>query len=316
MDVLQELLEDGTRFDPHYLPSMNSDHMPMTLCAMKGLGAPGDNLLAYRDDYCKILREIPPPAPMETWRQGIGKAEMYASLFDYFRGQVAIKGIGPTVAEYLPEFVSSLAMEALHPVIRLGYAIDFRSEAETAAALAYLVSSHREVPVDTVSRIDLRKRLQQQVSDGPVRFATTRFAASVGELIDNNDYPGGIAMDLGDCAAVALEIYLSTRNFFALHLVTGTQAVRICSEFIDDKLALAALTGGLLAAHLVLGSPGFGQADTMPTPDRLDREHAYKYAWACFSEYRVYGDPLYLDEIRGFRDKGLIPAWCAKRDVP
>jgi hypothetical protein len=122
-------------------------------------------------------------------------------------------------------------------------------------------------------------------------------------------------VDLNNCAAVALDIYRSTRNFFALHLVTATQAIRICSEFIDAKLALAALTGSLLAAHQVLGSPAFDRADPLPIPDRLDREHAYKYAWACLSEYRLYGDELYIDEIRGFRERGLIPAWCAKKEV-
>jgi hypothetical protein len=315
MDELQELLNDGTRFDPHYLPSMNSDHMPMTLCAMQGLGAERDDLLEYRHNYCKILREFLPQAPIENWRQGIGKSEMYASLLAFFRLEVAIKGVGPTVSEYLPEFIGSLALDAFHPIIRLGYAIDFKSEAETAAALAYLVSCHCDVPVDTENRIDLREHLQQQVATGSMKFKTQRFAGGIRELLDGDRYPLGIAVDLNNCATVALDIYRSTRNFFALHLVTATQAIRICSEFIDTKRALAALTGSLIAAHQVLGSPAFDREDPLPIPDRLDREHAYKYAWACLSEYRFYGDELYIDEIRGFRVRGLIPAWCAKKEI-
>lgn len=38
-ETLNQLLDQGLEFDPHYLPSMNSDHLPMTLCAMAGLGA-------------------------------------------------------------------------------------------------------------------------------------------------------------------------------------------------------------------------------------------------------------------------------------
>ena len=315
MDELQDLLDDGTRFDPHYLPSMNSDHMPMTLCAMKGLGAQQSSLLAYRSDYCRILHEIRTQAPIQNWREGIGRSEMYASLFSFFRLEVASKGIGPTVSEYLPEFIGSLAMHAFHPIIRLGYAIDFQSQAETAAALAYLISSHREVPVNTENRIDLSQYLQQQVAAGPVRFESQRFPGGIRELLDGDRYPTGIALDLNECSAVALDIYRSTRNFFALHLVTSTHAIRICSEFVDEKLALAALTGSLLAAHQVVGSPAFDRDAPLPIPDRLDREHAYKYAWACLSEYRFYGDELYVDEIRGFREQGLIPPWCARKEI-
>jgi hypothetical protein len=59
MDSLQALLIDGTRYDPRYLPSRNADHMPMTLCAISGLGGQLDALIAYRDQYKKILHEIP-----------------------------------------------------------------------------------------------------------------------------------------------------------------------------------------------------------------------------------------------------------------
>ncbi len=65
---------------------------------------------------------------------------MYPSLLAFFKEQVFDHGIESTVAKFLPEFVSSIAMDAFHPIIRLGYAIDFQSPDETAAALAYLVS--------------------------------------------------------------------------------------------------------------------------------------------------------------------------------
>ena len=67
MKTLQDLLSDGTRYDPHYLPSMNSDHMPMTLCAISGLGGDDETCNIYRDDYRKILREIRAEAPLERW---------------------------------------------------------------------------------------------------------------------------------------------------------------------------------------------------------------------------------------------------------
>jgi hypothetical protein len=315
MNNLQELLIDGIRYDPRYLPSRNADHMPMTLCAISGLGGDLDALLAYRDQYKKILHEIPSVSASPNWRQGIGRNESYPSLLAWFSEQVAEKGIESTVSEYLPEFIGSLAMEAFHPIIRLGYAIDFKSEAETAAALAYIASSHKNFPVNVNHTIDLRTGMLEQVRKGPRSFKGAGFTRSICELLDENNYPVGRTADIGDAAIIALDIFRSTRNFFALHMVTATQAVRICSEFIDQKLALAALTGGLLAAHQVVGSPGFDRDHSMPVNDRLDNEHNYKYAWACLSEYRHYGEARYLEEIQGRRKSGLIPKWCAADEV-
>ena len=315
MNSLRELLIDGIRYDPRYLPSRNADHMPMTLCAISGLGGHLDALLAYREQYKKILHEIPSVSVSPDWRQDIGRNESYPALLAWFTKQVAEKGIESTVNAYLPEFIGSLAMEAFHPIIRLGYAIDFKSEAETAAALAYIASSHKNVPVDVDRSIDIRDEMKAQASMGSRSFKRAGFTRRICELIDDNDYPVGRTADIGDAAIVALDIFRSTRNFFALHMVTATQAVRICSEFIDKKQALAALTGGLLAAHQVVGNPDFDRDHPMPVNDKLSDEHTYKYTWACLSEYRHYGDNKYLEEIQEFRKNGLIPEWCAADEV-
>jgi len=315
MNNLRELLLDGIRYDPRYLPSRNADHMPMTLCAISGLGGQLDTLLAYREQYKKILHEIPSVSASPDWRQGIGRNDSYPALLAWFGGQVAEKGIEPTVSEYLPECIGSLAMEAFHPVIRLGYAIDFKSEAETAAALAYMVSSHRNVPVDVDHTIDIRTAMLEQARTGPRAFKRAGFTRNIYQLLDESNYPVGRAADIGDVATTALDIFRSTRNFFALHMVTASQAVRICSALIDKELALAALTGGLLAAHQVVGSPEFDRDHSMPVNDKLSDEHTYKYAWACLSEYRHYGDKRYLEEIKTFRQNGLIPEWCAADEV-
>ena len=166
---LQDLLLDGTRYDPRYHPSRNADHMPMTLCAITGLGGDFDTMVAYRNEYRKILHEVQSSYSSRNWRSGIGKSGSYPSLFAWFSEQVTDKGIESTVSEYLPEFVSSLTLEAFHPIIRLGYAIDFESEAETAAALAYIVSSHQDVPVDMKKSVELQASKQRQVTVGSQR---------------------------------------------------------------------------------------------------------------------------------------------------
>ncbi len=105
---LQDLLVDGTRYDPRYLPSRNADHMPMTLCAISGLGGNFDTMIAYRNEYKKKLHEVPSEKPGRDWRSSIGQSESYPSLLAWFSEQVAGKGIESTVSTYLPEFVCSL----------------------------------------------------------------------------------------------------------------------------------------------------------------------------------------------------------------
>ena len=70
---------------------MNSNHMPMTLCAISGLGGHFDNLLEFQEEYKKKLHETTPEDPSPSWRLGIGRSESYPSLFAWFRDQVVEK---------------------------------------------------------------------------------------------------------------------------------------------------------------------------------------------------------------------------------
>lgn len=313
-EALSSLLEQGIQHSPRYLPSNNSDHLPMTLCAIIGLGGDHNTCLSYREGYKPILHDITESPPLRDWRDGIGQFDQYPALLTWFQKEVKEKGIEKTVGEYLPEFIGSLAMDAFHPIIRLGYGIDFESDAETAAALAYLVACYHEVPVNPEKQIEIGSTLTAQSTARAIEFQSTNFSLKIKELVVAENYPTGNA-PLVACAEAALRVYLSTRNFFALHMVTATQAIRICSRYVEESLATAALTGGLLAAHRVVGSPGFADGNPLPAPKQLDREHTYKYAWTCLSEYRYSGIDLYAQEIRLFREAGLIPEWCARADV-
>lgn len=310
MTSLLQLLEEGIAFDPHYLPSMNSDHLPMVLSAITGLGGDLSACLAFRDAYAPRLRPLVPGPKLNNWRDGIGSQECYPALLAWFREEISKKGMEASLREYLPEFFPSLAQRAFHAVIRLGYAIDFGSEAETAAALAYLVSSHVETPVDAGRSLDIKQALLDQAELVPVDFRSQRFAARTAQLISQGSYPTGSAASLAECAEAALDVYLGTRDFFALHMVTATHASRICLDFIDRKSGLAAVTGALLAAHLAVGNPSFKRQ--LPVSSQGE-DHDLKYAWSCLAEYRFYGDSRYLGEIGSLKKAGLIPAWCAER---
>jgi len=313
--ILHELLREGTGFSPHYEPVSNSDHLPMVLAAMSGLGATDSQLRGFRDTYVTRLHRAPAAPEIEHWQQGIGRLDAYPSVMNWFGDRIDQVGVVSTLAETLPGFLPGLAIDAFHPIIRLGYAVDFDCPEEVAAALACLTIVHHEIPISEAA-VDLRQLVSAQTAAGAISFVENRFGPSILELVRNGTYPVGRALDFQTIARISLDLYRSTRNFFALHLVTATQALR-CLLQDDSKnpdleiMANSSMTGALLAAHLVLGSPKI-LSDALPAPRQLDPEHCYKYVWACVCEYRRYSDADYLSEIALFREQGLVPDWVAR----
>ncbi len=306
--VLHQLLREGTKYAPRYRPVDNSDHLPMTLAAMYGLGADEQVLIEFRESYAKRLHLWEPAEPVQNWQSSFGERDAYPALLQYFTRQLEACGVDAILDEVLPKTLPGIALDAFHPIIRLGYGIQFESLEEMAAGLAYMVSSHSDIPVD-LTPISLRDAIETQASSGALEFSTNRFSESLQELVLQQRYPSGSADGLPELASAALDLYLATRNFFALHLVTSNQALRCAVTFETESLAVASMTGAMLASHLVLQSPGVGKP--MAAPQQLDPEHAFKYVYTCLAEYRTYGDPRYVDEIRAFRDADLVPDWVA-----
>lgn len=306
--VLKALLSDGIRFAPNYKPVSNSDHLPMTLAAMHGLGATDAALIRFRDEYAERLHTWEAGDPVDDWQNCLGQREKYPALLLYFQSRLQVADAQDLLEEVLPGVLMGVALDAFHPLIRLGYGVAFNTMDEIAAGLAYMVSVHEEMPLG-FSSLDLQEAIVQQAEQGAVEFRSNRFSESLKELVDQGRYPVGSVANLQELAKASLDIYLATRNFFALHLVTSTQALRMVTTPATEQTAMAAMSGAVLASHVVLQSPAIGES--MVVPEKLDPEHAIKYVYSCLVEYREYGDGRYVDEIRSFRDSGLVPAWVA-----
>lgn len=309
--LLHQLLDDGVRFAPHYPPVWNSDHLPMTLSAMFGLGATEEQLKSFRQDYMsRLIPQAETKVPVTHWRTGLGSRRAYPALLDWFAQALREQPTEELVEAVLRETLPAISMDAFHPVIRLGFARQVESPSETAASLAYLVSTQREFPIG-FEQIDLAGAVERQAAEGDLGVNTGRFSPSILSLLESRQYPVGTAGSLREVADVALSLYQSTRNFFALHLVTATQALRMAIPKSLEKEAISSMTGALLASHLVLGSPAL-TSEPLPAPSQLDPEHSFKYVWACWSEYEAYGNESYLDEIERFRMANLVPEWTAE----
>ena len=137
---LERLLRDHRdRFDYLYQGWL-SDHGPMALMAMSGLGIGRKAIETFAATYQTRLDPLPPANGVigrDTYPSRVGDATAYPAFVVFFDHEIRTAGWRETVATYLPDLISGWVRDALHPAIRLAYGIEFEVETEVAAGLAY-----------------------------------------------------------------------------------------------------------------------------------------------------------------------------------
>lgn len=309
-ELKQLVRRHGATFDPHYPPSDNSDHGPMAYLAMHGLGIGFKDIDTFAAAYRGRLVSIPPPTESvsaSTWRNHIGRRQSYAALLAFFEDEIASSGWQTTVARYLPAVISGWVKDAFHPLIRLGYGIEFESTSEIAAGLAYMTITGddpvlRNIAARGASKSDGRAYIESvrpmhdpRYSRGPFNVRYQRITEGAAALCPASGQAGGTLQEI---SRACLEVFHATHDFFALHLVTSSHAFRICAPYAGIGLD-ALLSTGIAAAYLAIGAPPFEpvptESATLPL-DRLSRatdEHDVKVAYSCLAQSRTFADPTY-----------------------
>jgi Questin oxidase-like len=306
------LLEHRSAHAPHYPPSNNSDHGPMTYLAMHGLGFESDAIARFAARY---RRKLAPLASVELgvsgadWAEQLGRAESYPALLCFFDAEVAANGWRATVARYLPALISGWVKDAFHPLIRLGYGIEFEVPSEVAAGLAYLTASGDDPRLARAkergpAQLEGRAYLEAVRAERKAHFAEGPFNARYGRILDTVPLqPGTRGSDWGASAAAlsraCLEVFHATHDFFALHLVTGSHAFRLCVPFAGAN-AGALFDVGIGAAYLAIGAPVFRELESAEGELPLHQlaattdEHDLKIGYTCRAQAQAYADPTYL----------------------
>ncbi len=304
------LREHAATFAPHYPPSDNSDHGPMAYLAMHGLGIGFDDIAIFADEYESRLAPIPPPRTSvsdATWREHIGRRDSYSALFAFFEREIEARGWEATVSRYLPPLISGWVQDAFHPLIRLGYGIEFENAPEIAAGLAYMTITGDDPALARIAErrtSKLRGRAYlaslQAMRDsgfcrGPFNARYQRITTGAADLI-----PAGASSErvFEDLSRACLEVFHATHDFFALHLVTSSHAFRVCAPWAGTDVA-PLFSSGIASAYLAIGAPPFdpltGVSASLPT-ERLNNatdEHDVKLAYSCLVQSRKFDDPTY-----------------------
>lgn len=278
---------------PHYQGHL-SDHLPMALLAMWAAGAERPDLERYAARYRDRLdppvrRAQSPPA---VFADAVGRIDAYGSLLVFFDREIERRGARRTLTTWLPRLVSGWVRFAFHPIIRLAYGIRFDVATEVAAGLAYLASAGPDPGLQALADTASPGDELWLPPPGPAlaepferRYdATVASGVLAGRVVVLPDHRRRVA-ELG------LALFNDTHDFFALHAVTGTHALGVCT----DEIGLAAdalLSAGFLAAYVTIGAPGFDRTAS-PTPANVDDEHDAKLAFTCVEQARLLDSGRY-----------------------
>ena len=314
--LLQEMLRNGAEHDPYYGAALLSDHLPMALVSLRRLGASDDDLIQFRDRYAKRLepqrfkeRTIVGP----VWPDCRGQRQLYPGLRRYFESAIAEQGRDVVLREWMPRLIETAGIDALHPLIRTALAVEGECASELACALAYWVSAWEPVPVDDGPRqqsdpAQLFHRLRAHPELGHRPVSTDMFGTQLGQLGGLDDFRRlvrwrGASVGIVDLVREAARVYLDYGHFFALHMVTGSQAVHLLSPWVgdDDKVA-DALWMSLAAAYLIIRTPVYGSPELHASgePSRsavlraamaAEDEHIAKLGYSAFAEWEAWHLP-------------------------
>lgn len=280
-------------YEPEY-DGFLSDHLPMMLLAMHGLGLNRKTLEARHARYVGRLTPAGKAAEADITdlTTALGRRESYRALVRYFDEEINRVGLNATVADHLPTLISGWVRHAFHGTIRLAYGLRFGLESEVSAGLAYLGSAGPDERLATIGRnatpaahfawppsIDITSRRFDAQYEEVMRANT--FAVHTHVLDDNKRR---VAEDV-------LGVFNHTQNFFALHMVTGTHALCICADAVELDLN-GLMNAGLAAAYLAIGAPNF-VADAGPKRLNMDYAHEVKVAFSCADQADRFSSDRY-----------------------
>jgi hypothetical protein len=296
-----------------------SNHLPMVLSALYRLQAPASALAGMVEHHARRLERLSPDAPEAALASQVG-------------GEIRHDGLAGVLARRLPGLLEASETAAFHGVIRLAHALDAGHPGETARALAAWQTQRQplgSLPAATGGAANLADVLDRLADDPALAFAAQQdtlisddmqaasalptFAAAV----SGPSAPKDSALALDALAEASLAVYLASRDFTALHLVTGCHALRqvLPHARLSDGQRPRILRGvwrAWLAAWVSIGRPrpdwaavhagiaseaAWAAARALLTTSRDD--HRIKLAWTALDEWRHRGWPGYARVLPG-----------------
>ncbi|HWU63634.1 MAG TPA: questin oxidase family protein [Ensifer sp.] len=319
--VLEKARRDSVEF-----PYLLANHVPMVLVALDRMGATPERL----DDWYTTYRRahklvVAPPAisriQREHWDAALGDRTRETDYRLYFTCEVERLGIDAAIRHYLPRLIQGVAGSALHPLMRLAYAVLKNDAKEAGAALGYWAACYLPLPGPTgaapdtadpaavLAAMDHVAGVHEYTPETDLLWHNIREVAALPDFAPVIDRLQIDAETPERMAQTALAVFAATMDFSALHAVTGLHWVRLVAPYLDNPLPLYRAFWQVIAALVPkIGFPSLPDDAVLQemrettAPDwpeiraaaiASNDEHDVSLVFSASQEEEVWGDPLY-----------------------
>lgn len=314
--VLDALLDRAQAFAPEYRGTL-SNHLPMALVALDALGADATRMESFFAVAAAKLDRAPPPAPAcNDWLSVRGDLSAFPALRTHFVQAIATQGRDAVLRRTLPSLVDGIGAGAFHGLLRTASAVVAGHDDELASGLAHWASWYLPLTqfvatrpadaapgdvatwlADLMTRADGWRNNAGMITPRMRAFAqTAAFREGADRLVVHDG-------TLRELVAQALAIYLRTKNFTVLHLITSVHALRLITPWLVAPLVAVrhyahAYAAGVAASGVDMSAPLIA-VNFLPWSDVLragiasDDEHVVKLVYACREQWRATGDADY-----------------------
>ncbi|RQO63294.1 hypothetical protein DBR47_01750 [Paucibacter sp. KBW04] len=333
LQALHRLLAQGLALPPEYRQGL-SNHLPMVLQALHGLGASEAQMARFFASYRSHFdAEAEHPIAVDggqeaeqDWLSLRGRDGAYPVLLAYFQQALRAQGLDAVMREAVPHLLPGISGAAFHGLIRVAHALASGYEPELAAGLAYwawrwqrleaapAMPASERLPFDSWA-------LAIQLEARHWRSQPGLISARMLEASRTSIYRGLagrlLAADsaqerLDQFARLAVQSYVGSANFTVLHMITGLRALRALLPWLPASLDLQLLltehfTAAYLAANLtpLRSDARERQTENWAWPDLIAQtleskdDHLIKLVYACQQEALRAGDAsVYLQAVR------------------
>jgi hypothetical protein len=326
--VLTSLLRRNRELGPEFRGGL-SNHLSMGLYSLSALGASSTLFTRFADAHWSSLEPLPkdpgPPVTTENWTALLGRREALNGFRKLFASEVARHGRERALRRCLPALLPGIGAGAFHALIRTGYGVRFADDAEVVAGLAYWAAAF--LPLGPLARpgrerdsrvlfqqISLEPALAGRELSGRLIFGKMQSAAAIPEFAPLASALNPDDGTLASIAAATVQLYVQSRDFTALHAVTGTHAYRLLQPFVESpEQGLRYFWQALAAAYVSIGAPRVVEppsGDVPPWSESIQRmmatldDHDVKLVDVAREEAAFYGNAIY--QRAAARRMGLI----------
>jgi hypothetical protein len=279
-----------------------ADHLPMAVTALAAMGADDARLTTWAAAYAEgqglRLAGVAETSGREAWR-----------------ARIESDGARVTLASALETLGDGIGAAAFHAAIRAAYAIERHDDIDLASALESWEREFVALPVArTSTRVSAAEALQALRDASLDRSPSGPWIADGMRAVGRRSgfvalaavVPSADALD--DLVLAAAGAFAATGNFTALHLMTGTHAVRTVARFLGgvDAVMPAIWSAYAAAALVACVTPSLDAQALDPLREERtswdtllaravahDDDHVIKATYTAWRLNDEIGDPLF-----------------------